>query len=170
MSDEKFTFFWSGPFSQWDYSPFEIDGITFPNAETYMMWAKDQLFSGGKLESQILAAKNPKTVKALGRLVQGFNRPQWEAVAKTIVFRGNMAKFTQNKSHYKELIRTKGTTLVEASPFDCVWGIGLAESDPRCNDRNLWMGTNWLGEVLTDVRDTLINCANLQYSLVKIPT
>jgi hypothetical protein len=131
-----------------------IDGIEYATAEHYMMWFKDQVFGGG-LSSRILEARHPREAKALGRIIPNFDQRVWSAVAKPGVFRGNMAKFTQNSSHLKALLESKGL-LVEASPTDVVWGIGLAEGDPLIHDPANWRGTNWLGEVLTDVRDTLL--------------
>jgi ribA/ribD-fused uncharacterized protein len=158
--EEVFTFFWrnKSPFSQWyQGAPFVLHGITFRDAETYMMWYKDQVF-GGTLEKEILATTKPSDVKALGRLVPGFQKSIWDAVARIGVFRGNIAKFSQNSDILPALLNTKGTTLVEASPNDTIWGIGLEESDPRAHSRVTWCGTNWLGEVLTDVRDTILSC------------
>jgi ribA/ribD-fused uncharacterized protein len=152
---QQFTFFYSGPFSQWNFSPFVIDGIRYRTAEHYMMWYKDQVFSGGKLADRILATAHPRDAKQLGREVENFDLQIWNGVAKTGVFRGNMAKFTQNPLHMVQLLETHGTTLVEASPTDVVWGVGLAEEDPLIQDPANWRGTNWLGEVLMDVRDAI---------------
>jgi ribA/ribD-fused uncharacterized protein len=154
---EKFNFFWGGPFSQWYMgSPFVVNNITYPTAEHYMMWYKDQVFSGGELAEEILACDHPREAKMLGRMVKNFNLKIWEGVAKPGVFVGNMAKFTQDPELLKYLLDTKGTTIVEASPEDVVWGIGLAASDPRAAQRETWRGNNWLGEVIQDVRDTII--------------
>lgn len=120
-----------------------------------MMWYKDQVFTGGKLASQILAAQHPAEAKALGRQVENFDVNIWNGVAKPGVFRGNMAKFTQNPLHMAQLLETHGTILVEASPTDVVWGVGLSEDDPLITDPKNWRGTNWLGEVLMDVRDSI---------------
>lgn len=155
MSDqEQFHFFYGGPFSQWAFSPFTINGIYYPTAEHYMMWYKDQVF-GGTLEQQILESVHPRDTKALGRQIPNFNLQVWKAVAKQGVFFGNMAKFTQNPLMMFQLMETYGTTIVEASPTDIVWGIGLGEYDPLRLDRANWRGTNWLGEVLMDVRQSL---------------
>lgn len=75
-----------------------------------------------------------------------------------IVWRGNQAKFTQNPELLQLLLDTRGTTLAEASPTDCIWGIGLAEDDPAAHHRDAWRGQNWLGEVLTALRDSLDAC------------
>ena len=151
---QSYTYFWKGPLSQWSASPFVLEGIEFKTAEHYMMWFKDQVFSGGKLADQILAASHPRIAKDLGRQVEGFDLRIWQAVAKPGVLRGNLAKFRQNKTHREFLLNTTGL-LVEASPEDVVWGVGLAEEDPLILDPKNWRGTNWLGEVLTEVRDSL---------------
>jgi len=164
IPNEQFTFFWHGPFSQWAKSPFTLHDLYFKTAEHYMMWFKDQVFSGGKLAQRILDARHPSEAKALGREVENFDKKIWDAIAKIGVFRGNMAKFSQNPHMLSDLLLTEGTTLVEASPEDTIWGIGLAADDPRAQQRDTWLGTNWLGEVLTDVRTTILE---IQESLPK---
>jgi len=89
--------------------------------------------------------------------VQRFDNDLWNQEAKNIVYRGNHAKFTQNPELLLVLLATAGHTLVEASPTDRIWGIGLAEDDPRIHQRATWRGTNWLGEVLTQLREDLLS-------------
>lgn len=152
---ERFTMFWSGPFSQWHPSPFTIDGVRYNCAEQYMMAEKARLFGDATREQMIMSAANPKDQQRYGRQVVGFDKAIWEKHARDIVRRGNMAKYTQNPLLKRLLLATAGTTLVEASPHDCIWGIGLRATDPRSQKRSTWRGTNWLGEVLTEVRDSL---------------
>ncbi len=103
-----------------------------------------------------MESESPREQKAIGRGVRGFRAEEWEAVAKDYVYFGNWAKFSQNPPLLKLLLdTTASTTLVEASPYDTIWGIGLGEEDPRARERATWRGTNWLGEVLTRVRDDL---------------
>jgi ribA/ribD-fused uncharacterized protein len=99
---------------------------------------------------------HPRDARRLGREVPGFSEAIWSVAARPIVAEGNYAKFTQHPALLERLLATTGTTLVEASPTDRVWGIGLEAKDPRALKRSSWRGTNWLGEVLTDVCDTLL--------------
>jgi ribA/ribD-fused uncharacterized protein len=153
---ERFTFFWSGPFSQWHRSRFTIDGMLYETAEQYMMAEKARLFGDEEACRRIMAAPDPRDQKALGRKVRDFDRDRWSDVARDIVHRGNRAKFTTHRDLLAALFDTEGTTLVEASPFDTIWGIGLAADNPDALDRTKWRGTNWLGEILTRLRDTLL--------------
>ena len=154
---ERFTFFWSGPFSQWHPCRFVIDGLTYNCAEQFMMAEKARLFGDVAAERQIMAAAKPSDQKSAGRKVRGFSDEVWLSRARDIVYRANWAKFSQNPKLFSRLMATRGTTLVEASPLDSLWGIGLAETDPNAQDRSAWMGQNWLGEVLTQVREDLLS-------------
>ena len=154
-TNNKFTFFWGGPFSQWYPAPFEIDGITFQDAEMYMMYKKAMLFNDMETAEKILKSKHAAESKQLGRLVENFDKTIWEDNCKKYVYDGNFAKFTQNSYLLEFLHNTGDTELVEASAEDRIWGIGLSEDDPRALNKETWRGTNWLGEILTDVRESL---------------
>lgn len=155
MGKEQFTFFWGGPFSQWHPSPFEIDGVAYNCAEQYMMAEKARLFGDTEMEARIMASPEPSDQKRFGRMVKGFVMDIWIQHAKDIVYKGGYAKYTQNPDLRKVLMDTDGTTLVEASPKDRIWGIGLHKSRPEAKRRSTWRGTNWLGEILTKVREDL---------------
>ena len=157
MNKEEFTFFWPGPFSQWAKSPFkDTDGREFNCAEQYMMYYKAMYFNDIETAERIMLTDSPKLQQKHGREVKGFIKEEWDKVARDIVYQGNYLKYTQNLDYKKMLFATKGTTLVEASPYDCIWGIGLDRKDPKRFDRSNWRGTNWLGETLTRVRDDLM--------------
>jgi len=143
---ERFSFFWrsESPFSQWHPCSFGIDGQRYNCAEQYMMVQKAIVFEDWEITSQIRKASSPFEQKKLGRKVKGFDRNMWESVCKKIVYEANYTKFTQNLSLKEALLATAGTTVVEASPDDKIWGIGLAEDYPDARNRSTWRGTNWL--------------------------
>lgn len=160
VTPETFTFFWNGPFSQWHICKFKLDNVEYNCAEQWMMASKARFFKDDLSLRKILKANDPREQKRLGREVANFIEDKWNGVARDVVYRGNEAKFIQNPKLKEVLLKTKGTTLVEASPYDQVWGIGLRESDPRALDRKTWKGKNWLGQVLTALRDELIKSPN----------
>jgi len=172
MTEEKFTFFWNGPFSQWEESEFTIDDISYNTAEQYMMAEKARLFGDEDTLEKIMEADDPSTQKALGRLVEDFDDDLWcedeengRPRCWNIVWRGNMAKFSQNPHLLKTLLKTEGTTLVEASPQDLRWGIGWRANEAGAKNRETWRGNNWLGEVLTCIRELLKNDPRIYNSL-----
>jgi ribA/ribD-fused uncharacterized protein len=152
---DSFVIFYGGIYSQWYPSTFTLDGKTYCTAEQYMMEQKALFFEDEAVANAIMRTRNPMEQKALGRQVRGFDADKWNTVARGIVFKANMAKFTQNAALGDALRRTGGRVMVEASPTDRIWGVGLAESDNRVFDPTQWDGTNWLGEALMDVRATM---------------
>lgn len=152
----KYTFFWKGVFSQWHPATFSTEGKTFNCAEQYMMYQKALLFEDQETAEKIMNTKNPFVQKKLGRTVKPFDKNIWNNNARIIVYRGNYEKFTQNKDLLKKLLSTKETLLVEASPYDKVWGIGLDEQKAKKVSAEKWPGKNWLGEVLTNLREDLL--------------
>lgn len=154
----RFTFFFrpESPFSQWHPCTFTVDGRQFSCAEQYMMYGKAVLFGDQAVADQILESTSAKQHKALGRKVSGFKEETWRANREAIVYRGNHAKFTQNPHLLEVLLATRGTELVEASPYDRIWGVGLAADNPLIQDPNHWRGQNLLGRILTRLREDLL--------------
>ena len=161
----KFLFFWGHTvkgngvckacLSQWYDSPFEADGVLYQTAEHYMMAQKAKLFHDEKAYQRILACKSPKAAKAIGREIVDFSEAVWLEHRFDIVVAGNLAKF----SHYPELrqylLNTNNRVLVEASPVDTIWGVGLAADHPEIENPRQWRGLNLLGFVLMQVRNRL---------------
>ncbi|MFG3707044.1 NADAR family protein [Micromonospora sp. NPDC047670] len=144
-----------GCLSQWWPAPFRDGGRTYATAEHWMMWHKAMLFGDPDIAGQILAAGHPHRAKALGRHVRGFDEATWAARRYDIVVAGSVAKFGQHDELRAFLLATGRRVLVEASPVDRVWGIGLAADDPRAEDPRAWPGANLLGFALMDARDRL---------------
>lgn len=149
--------FWQPPgvFGQWTHSVFVVDGVTYGCAEQFMMAEKARLFRDESTRAKILASSSPREHKALGRAVANFDSAAWEAACLDIVVRGNLAKFGQDPKLRAALLATGDKLLVEASPLDRIWGVGLRADDPAIHDRASWRGDNLLGEALMRVRAIL---------------
>jgi hypothetical protein len=141
--------------SQWWPAEFKIGKHTYATAEHWMMAEKARLFGDTEIERQVLATSSPKEAKALGRKVKGDDWSRWDAIKFDTVVRGNVAKFTQNAALGEWLVSTHPQVIVEASPADAIWGIGLAADDARTGDPSLWRGENLLGFALMKVRANL---------------
>ncbi|WP_432979006.1 NADAR family protein [Dactylosporangium sp. CA-233914] len=141
--------------SQWWPAPFEADGVGFASAEHYMMWSKARLFGDEPTAARILNVSHPNEAKTLGRTIAGFDEPTWERERFAIVVAGSIAKFAAHAGLREFLLGTGKRVLVEASPLDRVWGIGLAADDRAANDPARWRGLNLLGFALMRARHEL---------------
>ncbi|XP_052711593.1 uncharacterized protein LOC128185925 isoform X1 [Crassostrea angulata] len=154
---DKFEYFWQkeSVFSQWYPSKFVVDGVEYSCAEQYMMQQKAILMDDMETADIIMALDAPIEMKQYGRYVKNFSQTLWDQHCTRIVEKGNIAKFSQNDDLKMTLFSTYPKTLVEASPYDKVWGIGLRQNDRRAWNKSTWLGKNLLGEILTRVRDKL---------------
>ncbi len=141
--------------SNWWPAAFELDGERWPTTEHYMMYAKARLFGDEERMAAIREATDPKQVKSLGRAIRPYGDMSWAAHRYGAVVQANHAKFEQHPDLRAFLSGTGDAVLVEASPMDKVWGIGLAEDHADAQDPSRWQGANLLGFALMDVRDAL---------------
>ncbi|MFD7707623.1 NADAR family protein [Streptomyces sp. NPDC059785] len=141
--------------SQWWPSPFTVDGVTYATAEHWMMAGKARLFGDAEAERRALDAANPALAKKAGRLVRGFDDTVWERERYGIVVEGSVHKFAAHAELRGFLLNTGDRVLVEASPVDRIWGIGLAADDERATDPQRWRGPNLLGFALMTARERL---------------
>lgn len=164
----EYTFFWKNrsPFSQWYPSKFtDFYGAQFSCAEQFMMCYKAMLFGDEKMATNIMMTKEPREQKDYGCQVQGFDYIIWELVCRKIVVTGNYFKFTQSEKCREALLATGDTLLVEASPYDRVWGIGYEEADALDHIGN-W-GSNYLGKCLVEVRTMIRNGTTPEFDPIK---
>lgn len=141
--------------SQWWQSPFTVDGVEYATAEHWMMAAKARLFDDAEAERKAVTASGPALAKKAGRLVRGFDEAVWERERSGIVVEGSVHKFRQDDRLRDYLLGTGDRVLVEASPMDRIWGIGLAADDERAQDPARWRGINLLGFALMEARERL---------------
>lgn len=162
--DLEFLFFWGHTakdeitkacFSQWFPYEFEENGIIYKTAEHYMMAGKAKLFNDHEILEQILKAETPNQAKSLGRKVKNFDPDIWNEHRYEIVKKGNFLKFSQNEKFKGFILSTDNKIIVEASPYDTIWGIGMLETDPNTKNPAQWNGENLLGFALMEVRDEL---------------
>lgn len=149
--------FWGNKdtYSNWHPAAFVINGVRYENVEKYMMAEKARTFGDVEAEQAIMNTADPKVIKAIGRTVAGYDEATWAARRENVVFQACLAKFSQNPPLRHELLATGDRTLVEASPFDQIWGIGLGPDNPLALDLTKWHGQNLLGKALMRVREAL---------------
>lgn len=141
--------------SQWWPAPFTVGEIRYATAEHWMMAEKARLFGDAEAEAKVLAARSPAQAKKEGRLVRGFEESRWTAERYGIVVEGSVHKFASSPDLTAYLLGTGARVLVEASPVDRIWGVGLAPDDERALDPARWRGLNLLGFALMDARERL---------------
>ena len=162
----KYLFFWghrpardgsvgTGCLSQWWPSPFTVNGVEYATAEHWMMAGKARLFGDREALERILAAPHPRTAKTEGRKVRGFDEAVWARHRYELVVRGNKAKFGHHAELRDFLLGTGERVLVEASPTDRIWGIGMTAADESATEPAAWRGLNLLGFALMEVRSAL---------------
>ena len=171
----KFVFFWGHTppqdrlitetcFSQWWACRFQADAEEYCCAEQFMMAEKARMFGDKEMLLKIMETANPKEMKAYGRAVKNFDKEVWDSCCFDVVKRGNRAKFSQNPELLQFLMGTRKRILVEASPRDRIWGIGMGKANPDAQNPLKWRGTNLLGFALTQVRDELLEKEGLKAS------
>jgi ribA/ribD-fused uncharacterized protein len=162
----KYLFFWGHKagapgtvgkecLSQWWPAPFEVEGQRYATAEHFMMAEKARLFGDEAARARILEARSPAAAKRLGREVRPFDERTWATARSRIVETGSFEKFRQNPPLAAFLGGTAERVLVEASPVDRIWGIGLPAGDPHAGDPERWRGLNLLGFALMTARELL---------------
>jgi ribA/ribD-fused uncharacterized protein len=143
------------PLSNWYRRTFIVKDITFFCVEQYLMYCKAMLFGDHEIGLKIMATQEPSEHKRLGRLVKNFNDDLWNQHKENYAFIGNLHKFRQNKEERGYLYDTRELELVEASPYDRIWGVGLGVDDPQIRYKVRWKGQNLHGITLMRVRDRL---------------
>lgn len=147
----------AGPWvlSQWYPASFVAEGVRYATAEHWMMAEKARLFGDEAALERVLESDDPGAAKAAGRGVVGFDDAVWEDARFGIVVAGNELKFGQNGPLRRYLVSTAPAVLVEASPRDRIWGIGMGASNGAVREPERWRGLNLLGFALMVVREEL---------------
>ena len=152
---DKYVFFWGSEFSNWFECRFKYKNLNFYNSEQAFMWEKAVFFGDMVTAALILKTPSPSQCKKLGRIVVNFKADVWLREGYVIMIAINIAKFSQNLKLKAILLSTEDKILVEASPYDTIWGIGLYHEDDKVLDIRNWRGMNLLGKALMEVREKL---------------
>ena len=163
---KKHVLFWGEWPSNWYPAGFDVEmmikgekkNLHFFNSEQYFMYVKAIVFGDYEVADKILATKDPKKAKALGREVKGYDDKVWNKMRYKVMVDANKAKYSQNED-LKKLITSddfKGKGFTESSPLDLCWGTGFAETHPDADDETKWKGQNLLGKTLDEVRNWLL--------------
>ena len=142
-------------FSQWYESAFVCDEIKYKTAEHFMMTEKAKLFADNESVEKVIAANSPKEAKKIGRSVNNFDPVEWNKHRFEIVVSANLAKFSQKNALKTFLLNTGNKVLVEASPGDRIWGIGMGQNNENAETPKNWRGSNLLGFALMETRQRI---------------
>lgn len=161
---DKYVFFYKDWLSNYQHTDFmypskEIPIFNFTSTEQGFMYFKALYFGDYKLADEIYnILDNPGMCKRLGRQVSGYDEAAWSSVRYEIFEDLIYQKYLQDKTLQLKLLDPKfdGKEFVEASPIDRIWGIGMSEDDPNIVDPSKWKGTNYLGKIITNIRQKLI--------------
>lgn len=151
---DKYLFFYSGILSNFYKVRFAHEGVVFPTSEHVFMYKKAMFFNDTDAAYKIISSFHPAEAKRLGRKVKGFDASLWEKRREEAMYEACLAKFSV-PSLREYLLGTHDLILVEASPTDSIWGIGMDERTKGIENPENWKGLNLLGKVLMRVRDTL---------------
>ena len=185
-----FFFHLNSPFSNFHPSRFIYKEFTFISNEQFMMFSKAKVFKDEEIANQIISLNNQQIIKefldnkinrediinnqeladqwnklmikikSLGRKVKNYDEAIWNKKRISVVKFGARLKFSQNPDLKQLLLATINTRLVESSPYDKIWGIGLSEEKAKSIPESAWPGQNLLGKVLDEVKAEFKNDLN----------
>ncbi len=174
ITTDTHVFFYTNYLSNWwstrDIKPQFVDPVTgfaWNNTEEAFMWRKAHFFGDtatcALIEEHAMVRGHPRDVKALGRLVKGYDDKAWSCVREGEMAVVNLPKYQQNPDLGAQLKDTGDRILVEASKVDLVWGVGMNEEECAQFERSssfigaslVWPGRNLLGKALMTVRGLL---------------
>ena len=141
--------------SNWYPSPFTVEKKNFSSMEQFMMYRKAICFGDEAVAKNILSTDDASQIKALGRQVSNYDEHIWNGIRQIVVYKGLLAKFSQNKNLKDRLKFTGEAILAECAVKDIIWGVGLSMKDPDRLDKTKWKGQNLLGYTLMMVRECL---------------
>lgn len=142
------------PLSNFYEAPFYADGFKYRHVEQFLFCKKAEFARDDASKQKILTANTPAECKKIGKHIKVVQK-DWYPEEILVMKKGLREKFMQNAALKEFLIATGEKTLLEASPKDKFWGIGMGLKGVATSDRVVWSGKNRLGEMLMDLRNQL---------------
>lgn len=154
---KDYIFFWgdNDVFSNFYNTSFEYHGINVDSSEQAFMMEKAWAFKDTEIARDIYHARSAQEAKKLGRQVRNYDDAVWSRIRYDKMVKVLRVKFSDSDLTEK-LLATGNRILVEASPYDKIWGVGLSEATPKVLDPKNWQGQNLLGKALMQVRAELL--------------
>ena len=144
------------PFSNLHLTQFNIEGTTYNCCEQFIQGEKARIFNDDISHAKIMRESNPYKIKKLGNKIKGFNHQQWRRHCKSIAYKVNLAKYTQNKT-LQGILLNSGTKLIAEGSNDPYWGIGVHLHEKSALDRRHWPNNSRgvMSEILSQIRNEL---------------
>ena len=158
---DEYVFFYKDWLSNYQRTKFDVEwnGVkyTFTSTEQGFMYIKAITFGDNVTAQKILNTDDPNRCRKLGRQVKGYNDAEWAKIRYDVFYTLNWAKYIQDKNLQEKLLNPQfdGKKFVEASPIDKIWGIGYAEDNRNIEFTDMYWGKNYLGRILTNIRNRL---------------
>lgn len=143
------------PWSNFHYSPFEIDGKQFTTAEHWIQSTKATFFQDKKIAEAIINCNTALEAKRWGYKVQGFDPKIWNEKGYDLCLPGIKAKYKQNPT-LLNMLKTTAPQLLLESTNDKTWGIGVPLKETDALNKDKWHNTGWLSSMLMSIRDNPI--------------
>ena len=148
-------YFWGGsnPLSNFHKCDFQENDVSFTSVEQYFVYKKAHHFSDEVAKQKVLTLQDPVQIKRT--MIKGYDKAQWAPMSERVMEQGLSLKFHQDEGMKKALLATEHRELIEASPYDSMWGIGIGLHSESLTDKTKW-GSNRLGKLLMEIRERLV--------------
>jgi ribA/ribD-fused uncharacterized protein len=131
--------------------------VDIPFSERAIMLAKASLMGDEAIFAKILKAADQPSTKELGRQVSPWNEKLWQTYVCAIAYDVVLAKFRAVPEANEMLLNVTEDYIVEASPRDRHWGVGMGAKNEDISIPSAWKGSNILGWALMEARQELRN-------------
>lgn len=131
----------------------DSSGMHFKSLTQYIVAKKAELFGDINSFEKAMGVTSPSVLVNIDQSIKHFDNEVWNYHRYPIIKEGNIYKFSQNSDMRDILVNTCGTIIAQTTQSDPILGIGLGRGNPNIGDPLKWPGKNYLGFILSEVRD-----------------